>query len=59
MLEGIKPATLRVPQIEVSFDLDANGSNIEAYASTVCKHITITNYKGRLTQDALKGWSKV
>ena len=54
MLEGIKPAPRGVPQIEVSFDLDANGIlNIEACEKSTGKKesITITNDKGRLTQE--------
>uniref|UniRef100_A0A6C0CDT5 Heat shock protein 70 n=1 Tax=viral metagenome TaxID=1070528 RepID=A0A6C0CDT5_9ZZZZ len=54
MLEGIKPAPRGVPQIEVSFDLDANGIlNIEACEKSSGKKesITITNDKGRLTQE--------
>ena len=56
MLEGIKPAPRSVPQIEVSFDLDANGIlNIEACEkSTGMKEsITITNDKGRLSQEEI------
>ena len=54
MLEGIKPAPRGIPQIEVSFDLDANGIlNIEACEKSTGKKesITITNDKGRLTQE--------
>ena len=54
MLEGIKPAPRGVPQIEVSFDLDANGIlNIEACEKSTGKKesITITNDKGRLSQE--------
>ena len=57
MLEGIKPAPRGVPQIEVSFDLDANGIlNIEACEKSTGKKesITITNDKGRLTQEDIE-----
>jgi L1 cell adhesion molecule like protein len=52
-LEGIPPARRGVPQIEVSFDVDANGiMNIEAKdkGSGNIQNITIKNDKGRLTQ---------
>ena len=53
-LEGIPPAPRGVPQIEVSFDVDANGiMNIEAVdkGSGNAQKITITNEKGRLTSE--------
>ncbi len=53
-LEGIPPAPRGVPQIEVSFDVDANGiMNIEAVdkGSGKTQKITITNEKGRLTSE--------
>ncbi len=53
-LDGIPPAPRGVPQIEVSFDVDANGiMNIEACdkGSGKKEQITITNDKGRLTSD--------
>ena len=53
-LEGIPPAQRGVPQIEVSFDVDANGiMNIEAKdkGSGTIKNITIKNDKGRLSSD--------
>ena len=52
-LQGIPPAPRGTPQIEVSFDVDANGiMNIEACdkGSGKIEKITITNDKGRLTQ---------
>jgi heat shock 70kDa protein 1/2/6/8 len=52
-LQGIPPAQRGIPQIEVSFDVDANGiMNIEACdkGSGKIEKITITNDKGRLTQ---------
>ncbi len=53
-LEGIPPAQRGVPQIEVSFDVDADGiMNIEAVdkSSGNKRNITIKNDKGRLTSD--------
>ena len=52
-LQGIPPAPRGTPQIEVSFDVDANGiMNIEACdkGSGKIEKITISNDKGRLTQ---------
>jgi len=52
-LSGIPPAPRGVPQIEVSFDMDANGIlNVSAADKTTGKSskITITNDKGRLSQ---------
>ena len=54
MLEGIQPAPRGQPQIEVAFDVDANGiMNIEAKdkGSGKIQNITIKNDKGRLTSD--------
>ncbi len=56
-LEGIPPAPRGVPQIEVSFDIDANGiMNIEAHdkGSGKKEQITISNDKGRLTSDDIE-----
>ena len=56
-LDGIPPAPRGVPQIEVSFDLDANGiMNIEAVdkGSGNKKNITITNDSGRLNADDIE-----
>lgn len=53
-LEGIPPAPRGVPQIEVSFDVDANGiMNIEAKdkGSGNTQNIRIENDKGRLSAD--------
>ena len=53
-LEGIAPAPRGVPQIEVAFDVDANGiMNIEAKdkGSGKVQNITIKNDKGRLTSE--------
>ena len=52
-LSGIPPAPRGVPQIEVSFDIDANGIlNVSAADKSTGKSekITITNDKGRLSQ---------
>ncbi len=56
-LEDIPPARRGVPQIEVTFDVDANGiMNIEACDKGTGKKqaITITNDKGRLTQEDIE-----
>ena len=53
-LEGISPASRGIPQIEVAFDVDANGiMNIEAKdkGSGKTQNITIKNDKGRLTAE--------
>merc|ERR1711943_167439 len=55
-LDGIPPAPRGVPQIEVSFDIDANGIlNVNAEDKTTGKSnkITITNEKGRLSQSEI------
>jgi|TARA_B110000971_G_C20030646_1_gene511262 heat shock protein 1/8 len=56
-LEDIPPAPRGVPQIEVSFDVDANGiMNIEACEKGTGKknNITISNDKGRLTAEDIE-----
>merc|ERR550514_1032465 len=56
-LEGIPPAPRGVPQIEVTFDIDANGIlNVQAMdkASGKQEKITITNDKGRLTKEEIE-----
>ena len=56
-LEGIAPAPRGVPQIEVAFDVDANGiMNIEAKdkGSGKTQNITIKNDKGRLTAEDIE-----
>merc|ERR1711988_186054 len=56
-LEGIPPAPRGVPQIEVTFDIDANGIlNVTAQdkASGKSQKITITNDKGRLTKEDIE-----
>ncbi|SCU87259.1 LAMI_0D05358g1_1 [Lachancea mirantina] len=56
-LSGIPPAPRGVPQIEVTFDLDANGIlNVSAIEKGTGKSskITITNDKGRLSKDDIE-----
>ena len=53
-LSGIPPAPRGVPQIEVTFDVDANGIlNVSALEKGTGKtqKITITNDKGRLSKE--------
>merc|ERR1712070_592628 len=55
-LAGIPPAPRGVPQINVIFDIDANGIlNVSAEDKTTGKmnKITITNDKGRLSKDEI------
>ena len=55
-LEGIPPAPRGTPQIEVSFDVDANGIlnvSAEDKSSGKVQKITITNEKGRLSKDEI------
>merc|ERR1711887_413438 len=56
-LTGIPPAPRGVPQIEVTFDVDANGIlNVSACDKSTGKEnkITITNDKGRLSKDDIE-----
>ena len=56
-LEGLPPMPRGVPQIEVSFDIDANGIlNVTAAEKSTGKSqkITITNDKGRLTKEDIE-----
>ena len=56
-LEGIPPAPRGIPQIEVSFDLDANGiMKVEAKekGSGKSENITIQNDKGRLSAEDIE-----
>ncbi|KAL0109337.1 hypothetical protein PUN28_014427 [Cardiocondyla obscurior] len=56
-LTGIPPAPRGVPQIEVTFDIDANGIlNVSAIEKTTGKEnkITITNDKGRLSKEDIE-----
>merc|ERR1712122_335903 len=55
-LSGIPPAPRGVPQIEVTFDVDANGIlNVSAVDTSTGKSeaITITNDKGRLSKEEI------
>merc|ERR1712158_15221 len=59
-LTGIPPAPRGVPQIEVTFDIDANGIlNVSAADKSTGKQnkITITNDKGRCPRKTLREWS--
>mmetsp|Transcript_1805 Transcript_1805/g.3247 ORF Transcript_1805/g.3247 Transcript_1805/m.3247 type:complete len:651 (-) Transcript_1805:147-2099(-) len=56
-LSGIPPAPRGVPQIQVTFDLDANSIlNVKAQDKSTNKSskITITNDKGRLSQEEIE-----
>ena len=56
-LSGIPPASREVPQIEVTFDIDANGIlNVTAKdkGSGKDKKITIKNDKGRLSKEEVE-----
>jgi L1 cell adhesion molecule like protein len=56
-LDNIPPAPRGVPQIEVTFDVDANGIlNVSAKDSATgnSNQITITNEKGRLSADEIQ-----
>merc|ERR1711988_1580030 len=55
-LDGIPPAPRGVPQIEVTFDIDANGIlNVASVDKSTGKSekITITNEKGRLSKEEI------
>ena len=56
-LDGIPPAARGTPQIEVTFEIDANGiMNVKALDKATTKHanITISNNKGRLSQEEIE-----
>merc|ERR1712098_197710 len=56
-LTGLPPAPRGVPQVEVTFDMDANGIlNVSALEKTSGKQnkITITNDKGRLSKEDIE-----
>ncbi|XP_029574268.1 heat shock 70 kDa protein-like [Salmo trutta] len=56
-LTGIPPAPRGVPQVEVTFDIDANGIlNVSALDKSTGKEnkITITNDKGRLSKEDIE-----
>ena len=55
-LDGIPPAPRGVPQVEVTFDIDANGIlnvSAEEKATGKSESITIKNDKGRLSQEEI------
>lgn len=55
-LDGLPPAPRGVPQIEVSFDVDANGIllvSAQDKASGKSQKITITSDKGRLSEEEI------
>ncbi len=57
MLDGIPPMPRGMPQIEVTFDIDANGIlNVSAAEKSTGKShkITITNDKGRLSKEEIE-----
>ena len=56
-LTGIPPAPRGIPQIEVTFDIDANGIlnvSAEDKSSGKTNKITITNDSGRLSKEAIE-----
>merc|ERR1712168_1628746 len=56
-LSGIPPARRGVPQIEVTFDVDANGIlsvNAADKSTGKSQKITITNDKGRLSKEDIE-----
>jgi len=56
-LENIPPAARGVPQVEVTFELDANGIlNVTAIdkSTSKSKNITITNNRGRFTDQQIE-----
>jgi len=56
-LEGVPPAPRGTPQIEVTFDIDANGIlNVSAMdkATNKSNKIVITNDKGRLSKEEIE-----
>ncbi|CAB4392194.1 unnamed protein product [Rhizophagus irregularis] len=56
-LTGISPAPSGVPQIEVTFDIDANSIlNVSAVDKTtgISNKITVTNDKGRLSKEEIE-----
>jgi len=56
-LDGIPPMPRGVPQIEVTYDIDANGIlNVSSVEKSTGKEnkITITNDKGRLSKDEIE-----
>ncbi|EGW10859.1 Heat shock cognate 71 kDa protein [Cricetulus griseus] len=61
-LTGIPPAPRGVPQIEVTFDIDANGIlNVSAVDKSTGKEnkITITNDKGKYGHNSRLMWLRL
>ena len=61
-LQGIPPMPRGVPEIEISYDLDANGIlNVTALEKSTGKSdkITVTNDKGRLSKEEVEKMSRV
>jgi heat shock 70kDa protein 1/2/6/8 len=61
VLFGIPPAPRGVPQIEVTFDIDANSLLIVSatdWTTGKSNGITITNNKGRRSKGRLRGWNR-
>jgi L1 cell adhesion molecule like protein len=60
-LEGIPPAPRGIPQIEVTFDLDANGIlnvTAEEKKTGIKNNVTITNDQGRLSKEEIDSMIK-
>ena len=60
-LEGIPPAPRGIPQIEVTFDLDANGIlnvTAEEKKTGIKNNVTITNDQGRLSKEEIDSMVK-
>jgi len=58
---GILPAPRGIPQIEVTFEIHANGILKVSASDKVAgkrESITITNDKGRLSREDIEGWSR-
>jgi heat shock protein 1/8 len=56
-LEGIPPMRRGEPQIEITYDIDANGIltvSAQEKSSGKCEKLTITNNKGRLTPEEVE-----
>jgi heat shock 70kDa protein 1/2/6/8 len=56
-LTGIPPAPKGIPQIQVTFDVDANGILMVSAVDTATKqksHVTISNDKGRLSREEIQ-----
>ena len=56
-ISGIPPAPRGIPQIEITFDIDANGImcvSAEVKTSSIKSSITISNDKGRITDEDIE-----